>query len=105
MLNKAAENGDPKALTELGRFYVAGQMVAKDTAKGVELLNKAASEQYTPAMLELGKLALMQNQYDEAIQWLNKAEEQSTEATLELAHIYLQDKSPVYDPKTGFYWY
>ncbi|HAU0671671.1 enhanced entry protein EnhC [Legionella pneumophila serogroup 1] len=101
-LNKAAENGDPKALTELGRFYVAGQMVAKDTSKGVELLNKAASEQYAPAMLELGKLALMQNQYDEAIQWLNKAAKQSTEATLELAHIYLQDKSPAYDPKTGF---
>ncbi|KGP62250.1 endopeptidase IV [Legionella norrlandica] len=104
-LSKSAESGDPKALTALGRFYATGQMVTKDIPKGTELLNKAASKQYAPAMVELGKIALMQNQYDEAIQWFNKAiNRHSTEALLQLAYIYLQENSPIHDPKTGFLW-
>lgn len=104
-LTKAADGANPKALTELGKFYVNGQMVTKDVLRGVELLNKAASEQYVPAMVELGKVALLQNRYDDAIQWFNKAANQhNTEALLQLANVYLQENSPVHDPKTGFLW-
>lgn len=104
-LNKSANSGNPKALTKLGSLYVAGKLVPKDLPKGLELLNKAASENYIPALVELGSVALNQNEYDQAIQWFNKAANQrSADACLQLAHAYLQDKSPIYDPKNGFLW-
>lgn len=104
-LSKSANSDNPKALTKLGGLYVAGKLVTKDIPKGLELLNKAASQNYVPAMVELGKVALAQNDYDQALNWFNKAGNQhSAEAYLQLAHAYLQDKSPIYDPKNGFLW-
>lgn len=104
-LAKSANSGNPKALTKLGSLYIAGKLVTKDVGKGTELLLNAASQNYTPAMLVLGQVALMQSNYDQALEWFNKAaNKQNASAYLELAHAYLQDKSPIYDPKAGFLW-
>ncbi|MBL7480493.1 tetratricopeptide repeat protein [Legionella bononiensis] len=104
-LTKSANSGNPKALTKLGSIYFVGKLVPKDVSKALDLLNQAASQNYVPAMVELGKMALAQNEYDQALQWFNKAAgHQSSEAYLELAHAYLQEKSPIYDPKNGFLW-
>jgi len=104
-LNKSANSGNPKALAKLGSLYISGKLVSKDATKGLELLNKAAAQNFAPAMVELGEIALSQNQKQEANQWFEKAANQrNDEAYLSLAHVYLQQKSPIYDPKTGFMW-
>lgn len=104
-LNKAVANGNLQAITRLGELYLEGQLVDKDEKKGEELLNQAAAQGFAPAMVALGELALEQNQKEQALQWFNKAGNQSSdEAYLDLAHIYLQQKSPIYDPKTAFMW-
>lgn len=104
-LNKSAANGNPKALTKLGDLYVTGKLVAKDVIKGTDLLNQAAAQGYAPAMVKLGEMALEQNQKEQALQWFAKAgNSRNAQAYLDLASIYLQDKSAVYDPKTGFTW-
>lgn len=104
-LSKSAVNGNPKALAKLGSLYIAGKYVTKDTEKGLDLLNQAATANYIPAMLELGNYALTEHDYDHAIQWYTKAANlHDATAYLQLAHTYLQEKSPIYDPKTGFMW-
>lgn len=104
-LSRSAASNNPKALTKLGSVYLAGKPVTQDIVKGQELLNKAASLNYAPAMVELGKFASAHNEYSQAIEWFNKAASlHNLDAYLQLAHVYLQEKSPVYDPKAGFLW-
>ncbi|MBI2787025.1 MAG: SEL1-like repeat protein [Legionella longbeachae] len=104
-LNKSITNGNPQALTKLGELYLEGRLVNKDETKGMDLLNQAASKGFAPAMVALGKLALDQNQKEQAIEWFKKASNyQNDEAYLDLAHVYLQQKSEIYDPKTAFMW-
>ncbi|CEG57954.1 SEL1-like repeat protein [Legionella fallonii] len=104
-LNKAANNGNPKALERLGRLYMDGKLVEKDKDKGIELLTKAASLNYAPAMTTLGDIALADNQPQDAVKWYNDAIKQhDLTAYLHLAHAYLQDKSSIYDVKSGFLW-
>lgn len=104
-LSKSAASGNPKALTKLGSIYCAGKLVHQENAKGIELLNQAASKNYSPAMVELGDEYFKQGQYQQAIQWFDKAASQNNaEAYLHLAHAYLQEKTPIYDPKSGFLW-
>lgn len=104
-LNKSAVNGNTKALTKLGEFYISGKIIAKDEGKGVELLNQAVTQGYGPAMVQLGEFALQKNEKEQALQWFTKAgESQNDQAYLDLAQVYLQEKSPIYDPKTGFMW-
>lgn len=104
-LTKSATNGNPKALTQLGSLYLSGKLVTKDEAKGVELLTKAASQNFAPAMIELGNLALLQNDQSKALEWYNNAAKlNEPNSYLQLAHVYLQEKSPIFDPKAGFFW-
>jgi enhanced entry protein EnhC len=104
-LTKSANNGNPRALTKLGILYLDSKLVTKDVEKGKELLNKAVEQNYTPAMVALGDLALKQNEPKEAINWFNKAINQhDLTAYLHLAHVYLQEKSSIYDANTGFLW-
>lgn len=104
-LNKAVNNGNTQAITRLGQLYLEGKLVDKDEKKGEELLNQAAAQGFAPAMVALGELALQNNQKEQALKWFTQATNQhNDEAYLDLAHIYLQPKSPVYDPKTAFMW-
>lgn len=104
-LNKAVANGSLPALAKLGELLIEGKMVDKDEKQGMEFLNRAASQNYPQAMVALGRIALSHNQKDEALQWFNKAEQHHNDKTyLELAHAYLQEKTPIYDPKAAFLW-
>ena len=104
-LNKSAANGNPKALTKLAGLYLTGKSVTKDVNKATELLNKAIAQNYAPAMWEMGNLALTQGNNTKALEWFNMAATQhNPEAYLQLAHAYLQEKSPIYDPNSGFLW-
>ena len=104
-LAKSAANGNPKALTKLGTLYLTGKAVTKESKKGLELLQQAAAQGYVPAMLELGSDALNQGDTAKALTWLNKAaDSHDAEAYLQLGRAYLQEKSPLYDPKNGFLW-
>ncbi len=104
-LSKSATSGDPKALTKLAGIYITGKLVTKDVNKGTALLNQAAAHNYAPAMWELGNLALTQGDSIKALEWFNQAASQKNpEAYLQLAHAYLQEKSPIYDPNAGFLW-
>lgn len=104
-LSKSAASGNVRALTRLGTLYVSGKLVTKDMEKGEELLNKAALQHYPPAMVALGDVALAKAQYQQALQWYNKAADQhDATAYLHLAHAYLQEKSPIYDANAGFLW-
>ncbi len=104
-LNKSANNGNPQALTKLGSLYVAGKLVDKDESKGLALLNQAAIHGFAPAMVKLGEIALEQNQKDEALQWFSKAGNiDNNRAYLDLAEVYADNKSQVYDLKTAFMW-
>jgi len=104
-LSKSAAQNNPKALTKLGSLYLEGKKITKDVSTGSELLNKAAVQNYGPAMVQLGDLALAEGHYDVAVAWYNKAVvAHDPEACLHLAHAYLQEKSPIYDAKSGFLW-
>lgn len=104
-LSKSAAGGNPKALTKLGGMYISGKLVSKDEIKGVDLLTKAAAQNYMPAILDLGNYELSQGDGAKALEWFNKAvNEHHVEAYLALAHAYLEEKSPLYNPKDGFLW-
>ncbi|MFT4059692.1 MAG: endopeptidase IV [Legionella sp.] len=104
-LTKAANNNNPQALTKLGTFYLSGKMVDKDVVKGMSLLNQAAAQGFAPAMVGLGRAELEQNNKEQAQQWFDKIlNYQNDTAYLELADIYLDNKTPVYDPKAAFLW-
>ncbi|BCA94207.1 enhanced entry protein EnhC [Legionella antarctica] len=104
-LKKSANNGNPRAQTMLGRLSIEGNLVEKDKVEGIELLTKAASQNYTPAMVALGDAALVENNPEEAVNWYKKAAGlHNLSAYLHLANAYLQDKSPIYDAHSGFLW-
>jgi len=104
-LSKSAASGNVRAITKLGALYVNGKLVPKDVVKGTELLNTAAEQNFPPAMIELGEVALGAADYPKAIEWFNKAvNANDNQAYLHLAHAYLQDKSPIYDANAGFLW-
>ncbi|MFA5960640.1 MAG: endopeptidase IV [Tatlockia sp.] len=102
-LTKAAAQEDTNAMAALGELYANGTVVPKDYDKAVELLTKAASQNASDAMRVLGELAIKQNQLDTGKQWLEKAgNAQNLRAKLELADLYLDPKSPLFNVQTGF---
>lgn len=104
-LTKAAAQGNVRAQAKLGEMYANGQLVSKDINKAVDLLVKAATQNSLPAMVALGELAIKQNQIDTGKDWLTKAANaEDPHAQLVLARLYLEPKSSLYNPKTGFMW-
>nr|MBA3536934.1 sel1 repeat family protein [Tatlockia sp.] len=78
----------------------------RDTAKGLELLVKAAAENSYTAMVALGELAIKQNQLSTAKDWLTKAANSNpheVRADLALARLYKEPKL-LADPKMAFMW-
>lgn len=104
-LTKSAASGNSRALTKLGRLYIAGLVVDKDEEKGVELLNKAVAQNDTEAMVALGDLELAKGDNTKALEWYNRSVSLGdAQGYLQLAHAYLQEKSPLYAPQSGFLW-
>ncbi len=104
-LNKAVEQGNRQAQSKLGELYATGILVPKDIDKAKELFEIALAKGYTPALYQMGELARQQNDLPHAIDWYKKAASKNyAPAQISLARIYLQTKTPLYDPHTGFLW-
>lgn len=104
-LTKSAAQDNPKALTLLGSLSISGKWVEQDREKGIEMLTKAASQNYTPAMVKLGKVFIKEKDYPKGMEWFKKAASQNDlNAYLQIAHVYLDEKSPVHDVKEGYSW-
>ena len=92
------EDGNPFASYQLGKLYLAGDDVPKDTAKALEYLTDAAKQGNSQAQYILGKLYLLDNGVEQdkeaAVQWLTLAAAQGHE----YAHFFLdhmeQDRDP-----------
>ena len=95
---QAAEGGNPFASYQLGKLYLAGDAVPKDTAKAFEYLTEAAEQGSSQAQYILGKLYLLGNEVERdreaAAQWLTLAAAQGHEyAQFFLDHME-QDRDP-----------
>ena len=72
---KSAMQNHPKALWSMGNFYALGvRVVEKDFAKSTALLEESAKLGFLDAMLHLGQVYMMNDVYDKAIYWLEKAD-------------------------------
>ena len=72
---KAAEQGHARAQWNLGNFYLAGLGgYQKDVAKAEVLFKGSADQGWSPGMLGLGQLYMLQDKYVDAIYWLEKAD-------------------------------
>lgn len=104
-LNKSVEQNNPRAQLRLGELYATGTLVSRDLDKAKELITLAASQDYVPAMYQLGEMANKQNNLDLAKDWFQKAADKNyNPAKIALAKLYFQAKSPLYDTKKGFLW-
>ena len=104
-LTKSVEKENPKAQLKLGELYASGTLVSRDVAKAQELMEKAANQNYTPAMVVLGETAQKSGDLDAALKWYGlAASKKSAVAEFALAKLYLDEKSKIYDAKLGFMW-
>lgn len=104
-MQKSADQNYARAQTYLGQVYLEGKKVKKDKAKTIELWTSAAENNYIPAMIKLGRLAKQQDEYRVAKLWFEKgAEAENPTAMLELAGLFQDKESPVYDPNAAFMW-
>ncbi len=104
-VNKAVDQGNPKAQCLLAEVLSEGKLLAQDSAKASELLHLSATQGYLPAMVMLGEKSIKDKDWDTAKQWLAKAAaENDSEAEISLAHLYLNTEAKFYNPKTAFMW-
>lgn len=102
-LNKAVQAGNPAALTKLAQLHLAGQLVAKDPLSAQKLLDQAVSQNYAPAMMQLGKMALEEKDYPKALGWFQKASSHGYQAAnLAQANLYLLESTPLHNKDQGF---
>ncbi len=71
--------GHPEAQLSLGNLYLNGKGVEEDKEKGIELIHKAANQNYSSALSRLGYLYYMgevvEEDYDKSFQFTKKAVE------------------------------
>src|SRR5215471_4533715 len=74
---RKVESGDPVAETELASCYDLGQHVKPDGKESIHWLIEAATQGYSPAQYELGRIYLygrgVPADYDKALIWERKA--------------------------------
>lgn len=106
---KAADQGDPVGLLQLGFLYVNGTGVSRDPSKGVSLIEKAAEEGLPEAQYVLSQayqqgLGVAQDQ-ERSIRWLVRAAEAgSPVAQASLAERYAVGKGVPRDLPTAAMW-
>jgi TPR repeat protein len=77
LYRKAADQGDPRGINNLGSEYMDGESVEKDTAKGLELYRKAAEKGYSQAQYNLATCYYLgevtEKDIDKSALWFRRA--------------------------------
>ena len=72
---KAAAQNHAQALFNMGNYYAVGAgVVQKDMDKSIAFLEESANQGFLDAMMHLGQLYTINDLYDKAFIWLEKAE-------------------------------
>jgi len=106
-LQKSAENGHMIGQYELGIMFYSGNDVSQDREEGLKWLKKSAENGYGSAILELIKIAVCQEDFDELHSWLSRCDQGlksklSYEIVKKIIHIYYKEDF-VEDDNDGFY--
>ncbi|MFZ4077213.1 MAG: tetratricopeptide repeat protein, partial [Legionellaceae bacterium] len=102
-LEKAVEKNEPGAQVLMGQVMAAGVLVPQDLDKAKALMQQALAQGYLKANLALGDLAHQQGDDALAKTYYEKsAADKDDAADLALGQLYLDSKSPLYHPETGF---
>ena len=107
LFRRAAELGDASGMVFLGFAYREGRGVVCDDGKAVEWFIKAVEAGDNHSMIHVGRMYSRQLHCpEEAMRWfLRAAEAGQTESHLELAFLYEDRKSPLYDAEQAVRWY
>lgn len=104
-LNKAIERNNPKAQVLMSQLYMQGSLMPRDVAKAKEYAELAIKQNYAPALVQMGKIAVAENDYAAAKNWYTKASNaQYAPAEMELSSLYFNPKVAFHDEKEGFLW-
>jgi TPR repeat protein len=107
LFRRAAELGDASGMIFLGFAYREGTGVACDNEKAVDWFIKAVEAGDSHSMIHAGRMYSRHlKRPEEAMSWfLRAAEAGQTESHLELAFLYEDRKSPLYDAEQAVRWY
>ncbi len=90
-LSDAAKEGDAAAEYNLALMYYLGDGVDQNLSASLALLEKSAEKGYRLSIENIGRIYMMQYQFDKAIKWLKiNVQAGDARANYFLAEIYLQ---------------
>lgn len=102
-LNKSVAQGNADAELLMARLYANGKFLEHDVDQAQAITKKVAETGYLPALLQMGELAMQSGNLPLAKDWYQKAaNKQYNPAKMALAQLYLQEKSPLYNPHDAF---
>jgi len=104
---KAAKLGSSSAMVFLGFAYREGNGVTHDARKSVRWFLKAVEAGDTHSMVHVGRIyAGYLDSHTEALRWFHHAADAGhKDSFVELAILYDQRGTPVYNPKEAVRWY
>lgn len=103
-LIKSANQNYPAAQALLAAQYIEGKSVERDFVKAKLLLDAAMAQNEPSAFYQMGQIERAQNRPEEAIKWYTKAATPMgyVPALLAMSSLYLEEKSPLYNPHEAF---
>jgi len=92
-LSEASKEGDSAAEYNLALMYYMGDGVDQNISASLELLNSSALKGYKKSIENIGRIYMLDYQFDKAIKWLKiNAKEGDAQANYFLAEIYIQNE-------------
>ncbi len=103
-LIKSADQNYPAAQALLAGQYIEGKAVERDFVKAKSLLDAAIAQNEPSAFYQMGQMERAQNRPEEAMKWYAKAATPMgyVPALLAISSLYLEEKSPLYNPHEAF---
>ena len=109
-LLSAAEEGDPKAQLRLGRTLISGEGMERNSAAGLDWIQKAAEQGYADAQHTLGTLYLSGRNalqsFPLAFAWFERAAQQNhAESQFRLGMMYRNGQAVAVDQSKAYLWF
>lgn len=106
----AAEEGDPRAQLRLGRTLVSGYGAQRNSAAGLDWIERAAEQGYAEAQYALGELHLAGRNalqsFPLAFEWFERAAQQNhAEAQYRLGMMYRNGQAVAVDKPRAYLWF